>query len=69
MEKISKFIEAKLFLKVNKKKSYVARLSQGVKYLGYGFYRNKEGWQMCVHKKSVKEFKNKIKVILSRSNG
>lgn len=69
MEKISKFIEAKLFLKVNKKKSYVARLSQGVKYLGYGFYRNKDGWQMYVHKKSVKEFKNKIKVILSRSNG
>ena len=43
MESISKFIENKLFLKVNRKKSFVAMLSQNVKYLGYGFYEDNDG--------------------------
>ena len=37
MSGISKFIERKLFLKVNKEKSVVAYISK-VKFLGYGFY-------------------------------
>lgn len=69
MESISKFIENKLFLKVNRKKSFVAMLSQNVKYLGYGFYEDNDGWQLYVHKKSVKAFKDKVRKILSRSNG
>jgi group II intron reverse transcriptase/maturase len=34
MESVSKFVEGKLFLRVNREKSYVARITGGVKYLG-----------------------------------
>ena len=37
MLSITKFIERKLFLKVNKEKTVVARINK-VKFLGYGFY-------------------------------
>ncbi len=38
LENITPFIERKLFLKVNRKKTEVAHISK-VKYLGYSFYR------------------------------
>ncbi len=38
MENIIPFIEGKLFLKVNRKKTKVAHISK-VKYLGYTYYR------------------------------
>ena len=41
MQAMTKFIEGRLFLKVNCDKSFVARIDQGVKYLGYGFYFGK----------------------------
>lgn len=40
MENIIPFIEGKLFLKVNRKKTKVAHISK-VKYLGYTYYRYK----------------------------
>lgn len=69
LESVSSFIEKKLFLKVNKDKSYVARITdQKVKYLGYGFYAN-QGIQFRVHQKSCVRLKDKIRFILARSNG
>lgn len=69
LESVSAFIEKKLFLKVNKDKSYVARITNPkVKYLGYGFYANK-GIQFRVHQKSFERLKDKIRFILARSNG
>ena len=66
---ISKFIESKLFLKVNKKKSYVAYLSSDVKYLGYAFYRSQGETRFRPHAKSIAKLKDKVRAILSRSNG
>ena len=40
LENIIPFIEGKLFLKVNRKKTKVAHISK-VKYLGYTYYRYK----------------------------
>ena len=40
LESITKFIEGKLFLKVNREKTSVIHISKA-KYLGYVFYRNK----------------------------
>jgi RNA-directed DNA polymerase len=37
-QRVSKFIEGKLKLKINKEKTSITRLNQ-IKYLGYGFYR------------------------------
>ena len=68
LEKIIPFIEGKLFLKVNRKKTGVAHISK-VKYLGYSFYRHKGKCRFRVHPKSVAKMKNKIRELTDRNNG
>jgi len=67
VQSITKFIEDKLKLKVNKEKSTVDRPWK-LKFLGFSFYRKKEGIGIRVHPKSVKKFKKKLKEITGRSN-
>ncbi|MBD5490115.1 MAG: group II intron reverse transcriptase/maturase [Lachnospiraceae bacterium] len=62
------FIEGKLFLKVNRKKTSVAHISK-VKYLGYAFYRYKGKCRFRVHPKSVEKMKDRIRELTKRSNG
>ena len=70
MESVSKFVEGRLFLRVNREKSYVARVTQQVKYLGFGFYSAKGGEvRPCVHAKSKASLGAKVRGILARSNG
>mgnify|MGYP002735320860 FL=1 len=65
---ITRFIEKKLFLKVNREKTTVAYVGE-VKFLGYGFYvKNGEG-QLRVHPKSLSKLKMKLRVLTGRSNG
>ena len=68
LKNIIPFIERKLFLKVNRKKTEVAHISK-VKYLGYGFYKYKGKCRFRVHPKSVTKMKNKIRELTDRSNG
>lgn len=68
LENIIPFIEGKLFLKVNRKKTSVAHISK-VKYLGYAFYRYKGKCRFRVHPKSVTKMKGKIRGLTKRSNG
>ena len=68
LNNILPYIEGKLFLKVNRKKTSVEHISK-VKYLGYGFYRYKGKCRFCVHPKSISKMKNKIKELTDRSNG
>jgi group II intron reverse transcriptase/maturase len=68
MGSIIRFIEDKLFLKVNKEKSQVAPISK-VKFLGYSFYRTKGEGRLRIHSKSVSKMKAKLKELTSRSNG
>jgi hypothetical protein len=68
LAKIIAFIEGKLFLKVNLEKTVVAHISK-VKFLGYGFYLNKEKCRFIVHPKSVVKMKAKIRELTRRSNG
>lgn len=67
-ESITKFIEGKLFLKVNKEKTVVSYV-KGVKYLGYSFYVHKGKCQLAVHPKSKAKMKLRLKELTSRSNG
>ena len=67
MENIAKFIEKKLRLKVNRKKSKVDRPWR-IKYLGFSFYQNKGKVEIRIHQKTIKKFKEKIREITSRSN-
>lgn len=68
LENIIPFIEEKLFLKVNRKKTGVAHISK-VKYLGYSFYRHKGKCRFRVHPKSIAKMKNKIRELTDRNNG
>ncbi len=68
LKNIIPFIERKLFLKVNRKKTGVAHISK-VKYLGYTFYRNKGKCRFRVHPKSVTKMKDKIRELTDRNNG
>lgn len=68
LEKIMGFIEGKLFLKVNRKKTQVALISH-VKYLGYSFYRYKGKCRLRVHPKSVAKMKVKLQLLTSKNNG
>ena len=66
MASITKFIECKLKLIVNKEKSAVDR-PQRLKFLGYSFYYSENGVRMRVHEKSIKKFKEKLKFLTGRS--
>ena len=68
LENILPYIEGKLFLKVNRKKTKVAHISK-VKYLGYSFYRYKGKCRFRVHSKSVNKMKDRIRVLTDRNNG
>ena len=68
LKNIIPFIEGKLFLKVNRKKTEVAHISK-VKYLGYTFYRHKGKCRFRVHPKSVAKMKDKIRELTDRSKG
>ena len=70
MRNLTRFIEEKLGLKVNMTKSKVDR-PQGLKYLGFGFYfdRNADQYKAKPHAKSVTKFKARMKQLTSRSWG
>jgi group II intron reverse transcriptase/maturase len=68
LENIIPYIEGKLFLKVNRKKTEVAHISK-VKYLGYSFYRTKGKCRFRVHPKSIGKVKDKIRALTDRNNG
>lgn len=68
LKNIIPFMERKLFLKVNRKKTEVAHISK-VKYLGYSFYRHKGKCRLRVHTKTVTKMKNKIRELTDRNNG
>jgi group II intron reverse transcriptase/maturase len=63
---ITRYIEEKLFLKVNRAKTSVAHISQ-VKYLGYGFYRYKGECRLKVHKKSIVKMRERLRAITNRN--
>ena len=67
-ESVTRFIEGKLHLKVNRDKTVVSYV-QGVKYLGYSFYVMKGKCQLTVHLKAKSKMKAKLKELTSRSNG
>ena len=68
LKNIIPFIEGKLFLKVNRKKTEVAHISK-VKCLGYTFYRYKGKCRFRVHQKSVVKMRNKIRELTDRNKG
>lgn len=66
MYSITNWIEKKLGLKVNTIKTKITPPSK-LKYLGFGFWRNKEEWKARPHQDSVIKFKRKLKALCKRS--
>ena len=66
MKNITKYIEQTLKLKVNTEKSKVER-PWSCKFLGYSFYRSKDGIKFRVHEKSAKKLKDKLRKLTGRS--
>ena len=67
LEHLIPFIEGRLFLKVNREKTVVAYAS-GIKFLGYGFYKGRNGFAMRLHEKSKAKMMAKVRELTSRSN-
>jgi len=65
---ITRFIEGKLFLQVNREKTVVSYV-RGVKFLGYSFYVMRGQCLLTVHPQSKNKLKSKLKELTSRSNG
>ena len=66
MHTITKWIEKKLGLRVNATKTKVTTPSK-LKYLGFGFWKDAEGWKARPHKDSIKRFERKLKQLTKRS--
>jgi group II intron reverse transcriptase/maturase len=68
MTSVIKFIEERLFLKVNRDKTSVVYYNR-IKFLGYSFYKTKGNIRFRIHSQSIVKLKSKLKVLTSRSNG
>ena len=68
LEKIVPFIEKKLYLQVNHEKTEVAYIGK-VKFLGFSFYKSKDGMRLRVHPKAISKMKSKVREHTQRSNG
>ena len=68
MEGCVQFLERKLKLKVNRKKSATGSPTK-LKFLGFSLYRRKEGIGIRIHEKSSKRLKDRLKVMTSRKRG
>lgn len=67
MQSITRFIEDKLKLKVNRQKSTVDRPWK-LKFLGFSFYYRNQKIGIRVHPKSAKRLKQRLRQITARSN-
>ena len=66
MYSITDWIERKLGLKVNATKTRITP-PRKLKYLGFGFWKDKERWKARPHQESVMKFKRKLKALCKRS--
>lgn len=69
-ESLTRFIEKKLLLRVNRKKSKIVYVgNRELKFLGYGFAPLKGRIIPTVHFRSKAKFKDRIRKILHRNKG
>ena len=69
LETSTKYLEGTLKLKVNREKSHTTSVFaiRNFKYLGFCFGKNGKGIHVCVHGKSWKKVKEKLRALTSRS--
>lgn len=67
-ESITRYIEERLYLRVNKEKTKVGYVA-GMKFLGYSFYIKSGKCRLYVHANSYSKLKSRLKELTGRSNG
>lgn len=67
LKSVTRFIEGRMKLKINEIKTTDSHITRGVKFLGHGFYKTKDGYFPTVHPKSKERLKNALREILSRN--
>ena len=65
IKSVVSWLERKLFLKVNATKTRITRPTKS-KFLGFTFWKNKEGWKPKPHNESKESLKRKVNKILCR---
>lgn len=66
-ETVTRYLEDRLYVKVNQEKTTVAYITE-IKFLGFGFYIEKGGnVRITVHKKSKEKMKKRIREITKRN--
>lgn len=68
MKSMTKLLEGKLKLKINKEKSKVDLVTRR-KFLGFSFYFSKEEIKVRIHEKSYKRLKEKLRKVTNRNWG
>ena len=68
MESVSRFIEKKLRLQVNREKSAVGRPWER-KYLGFCLTNSRKNPKIRIHWKTIKRFKQRVREITARRRG
>lgn len=66
LQSITTFIERELKLKVNQTKSGIRR-PNGMKLLGYSFYKGKGGYRLRIAPQSYERFKRKVKMLTAKT--
>jgi len=66
MKNIVTFIETKLKLKVNATKTHITT-PNSLKYLGFSFWKSKDGWKAKPHDDSFVKLFKKLKMLMKRS--
>jgi len=66
---ITKYVEERLYLKVNREKTHVGYIGSGIKYLGYSFRVRKGKCLLGLHAKTKARLTSKLKELTRRSNG
>ena len=66
---VCKYAEGKMLLKVNREKTSVAFITKGIKFLGYGFRRDRKIKRIIpsVHQKSRARLNDALRIVLARN--
>lgn len=65
---ISRFLEMRLRLRVNREKSAVDR-PWNRKFLGFSFLQTRNGLRLCVSREAMRDFRHQARLVLSRARG
>ena len=69
MESITRFIEKKLGLRVNREKTVARRITDNVRFLGHSFWKGNEGKiALGIHEKSMAKLKDSLKELTARKS-